>query len=402
VKPDSAAEIVAKLRDHGHEAYFVGGCVRDMVLGIEPADYDIATDALPEQVIRLFARTEPVGAKFGVVLVIHRGHPYEVATFRSDEAYVDGRRPTGVVFTNARQDVLRRDFTINGLLYDPVTREILDYVDGQADIRARVVRAIGDPLKRFEEDKLRILRGVRFGARLGYTIEPATWTAMLEMAPSIHQVSRERIRSEIVRILTEGDPARGLQLLEESALLREILPELDYTEHLKRCLKLMKPGSAPDFAMAVLLHEVPPAQIVEVLERLKFSNAESHHIVELAQSLPLFPEMENMSISAIKRFFRLNRFEDHLELERIHAIAGDGNLRAYSFASAKFRGLSPSDIAPPSLISGDDLIAEGYPPGPRFKEILMRVENEQLEGKLQSRQEALDFVRLFFPLDAGS
>jgi poly(A) polymerase len=399
VKPDSAAEIVAKLRDHGHEAYFVGGCVRDMVLGLEPADYDIATSARPEQVINLFSRTEPVGAKFGVVLVIHRGHPFEVATFRSDEAYIDGRRPSGVVFTDVRQDVLRRDFTINGLLYDPITKEILDYVGGQADIGEKVVRAIGNPQKRFEEDKLRILRAVRFGARLGYTIEPATWAAMLEMASSIHQVSRERIRSEIVRILTEGDAARGLQLLEESGLRREILPELDYSGHVKRCLTLMAPGPAPDFAMAVLLHETPLVQLRDIVQRLKFSNAESHHIVELAQSLPLFAELENMSISALKRFFRLDRFEDQLELARIHAIAGDGDLRAYTFASAKFQEWSPSDIAPDVLISGDDLIAEGYTPGPRFKEILIQVENEQLEGKLHSREEALAFIRKSYPLD---
>src|SRR5438552_16398579 len=182
MKPDSATEIVRELRSRGHEEYLVEGCVRDMVIGIEPADYDIATSAHPEQIVKMFPRTQSIGAQFGVVLVIQRGHPFEVATFRSDEAYVDGRRPTGVVFTDAKQDVLRRDFTINGLLYDPIYKEVIDYVGGQADIQAKLVRAIGDPHARFEEDKLMILRAVRFGARLGYEIEPATWEAVRFMA----------------------------------------------------------------------------------------------------------------------------------------------------------------------------------------------------------------------------
>src|SRR6266566_955510 len=196
MKPDSATEIVRELRSRGHEAYLVGGCVRDMVMAIEPADYDIATSARPEEIVEIFPRTESIGAQFGVILVIYRGHPFEVATFRSDEAYVDGRRPTGVVFTDAKQDVLRRDFTINGLLYDPLSKEVIDYVDGQADIRAKLVRAIGDPRARFEEDKLRILRAVRFGARLGYEIEAETWKAACAMAGKIHQVSSARIRDE--------------------------------------------------------------------------------------------------------------------------------------------------------------------------------------------------------------
>src|SRR5215471_4653414 len=201
MKPDSAIAIIQELRRHGHEAYLVGGCVRDMVMNIEPADYDIATSARPEQIMEIFPRTEPVGAQFGVVLVIHGGHPFEVATFRSDQAYIDGRRPTGVVFTDAKEDVLRRDFTINGLLYDPITGEVIDYVNGQADIHAKLVRAIGDPKARFEEDKLRILRAVRFGARLGYEIEAGTWKAVCAMAPKIHQVSSERVREELARIL---------------------------------------------------------------------------------------------------------------------------------------------------------------------------------------------------------
>src|SRR5438552_4761058 len=243
MKPDSATEIVRELRSRGHEAYLVGGCVRDMVMGLEPADYDIATSAKPEEIVKMFPRTESIGAQFGVILVIHRGHPFEVATFRSDEAYVDGRRPTGVVFTDAKQDVLRRDFTINGLLYDPISKEVIDYVGGQADIQAKLVRAIGDPHARFEEDKLRILRAVRFGARLGYQIEPRTWQAVVAMAPRIHQVSSERIRDEVCRILTEGRAARGFLLMEESGLAAIILPELHWTDHIENCLELVKAGS---------------------------------------------------------------------------------------------------------------------------------------------------------------
>jgi poly(A) polymerase len=402
VKPDSAVEIVQKLRGQGHEAYFVGGCVRDMVLGIEPSDYDIATAARPEQVMRIFPRTEPVGAKFGVVLVIHRGHPFEVATFRSDEAYIDGRRPTGVIFTDVKQDVLRRDFTINGLLFDPVANQILDYVSGQVDIQDKIVRAIGDPWKRFDEDKLRILRAIRFGARLGYTIDPATWAAMLDMASTIHQVSKERIRGELERILTEGNPARGVRMLDESGLLREIIPELVYDRHIDRCLGAIKPGVTPDFAVGVLLHEIPADRIAGILERLKFSKMETQHVLSLAQNLPRFGEVQKMSTSELKRFFRLPRFEDHLQLAWIHAAAGSGDFTAYDIVNSKFVGWSREEIAPHLLVTGADLIALGYSPGPRFKEILTRTEDEQLEGRLISREAALDFVRMHYPKDPPS
>lgn len=393
MKPDSAVEIVQKLREHGHEAYLVGGCVRDMVLGIEPSDYDIATSAHPDQVIRIFPRTEAIGAQFGVVLVIHRGHPFEVATFRSDDAYVDGRRPTGVSFTNAEQDVLRRDFTINGLLYDPISKEILDYVSGRQDIQDRVIRAIGDPRKRFEEDKLRVLRAVRFGARLGYTIASDTWAAVCQMAPLIHQVSSERIREEIVRILTEGEAARGVRMLEEAGLRHEILPEVHWSEQLDRALRLLIRGAAADFAMAVLLQETPPADVIRIVERLKFSRAEMQHTVSLVENLSKFVAVDQMSMSALKRFFRLQRFDDHLELARIHAVATDSDLRQYQYASAKYHGWSSAEIAPAPLISGEDLIEMGYKPGPLFKRILVRVEDEQLEGSIVSREQALDFVR---------
>lgn len=397
MKPDAAIDIVRRLRDQGHEAYLVGGCVRDMVMGIEPSDYDIATSARPEEVVKIFPRTQSVGAQFGVVLVIHNGHPYEVATFRSDEAYIDGRRPTGVVFTDAKQDVLRRDFTINGLLYDPVDRRVIDHVSGQRDIQAKVVRAIGDPRKRFEEDKLRILRAIRFGARLGYTIEPATWEAVCAMAPQIHQVSLERIRDELVRILTEGQAAHGVRMLEESGLRAQILPELKWTPHLERSLGMLKAGSTGDFAIGVLLRELNVADVQQIVERLKFSRAEMHHIAALVENLPAFSKVAHMSISSLKRFFRLARFEDHLELARIHAVAGGGDSENYAFASRKYQEWSEEDIAPRPLISGEDLMALGYTPGPLFKEILTRVEDEQLDGRLHDRSGAINFVIRHYP-----
>jgi poly(A) polymerase len=393
MKPDSAIEIIQTLRDRQYEAYLVGGCVRDMVMGLEPADYDIATSAHPEEIMKMFPRTEAIGAQFGVVLVIHHGHPYEVATFRSDEAYVDGRRPTGVVFTDAKTDVMRRDFTINGLLFDPVGKTILDYVSGQKDIEAKIVRAIGDPAKRFEEDKLRILRAIRFGARLGYSIEPETWRAVCAMAPQIHQVSIERIQGELVRILTEGQAGIGVRMLHDSGLLREALPEVLWNDHLAQCLGMLGREVESDFAMAVLLHEVPVAGVEGIMERMKFSRAEINHTICLVSRIPQFHTVRDMSVAALKRFFRLLRFEDHLELERICRTASNANLEDYSYSLKKFRGWTQEDIWPSPLITGEDLIAMEIPRGPVYKEILSIVEDEQLEGRLTDRASAIEFVK---------
>jgi poly(A) polymerase len=393
MKPDSVIEIIQELRDRQYEAYLVGGCVRDMVMGIEPADYDIATSARPEEIMKMFPRTEAIGAQFGVVLVIHHGHPYEVATFRSDEAYVDGRRPTGVVFTDAKTDVMRRDFTINGLLFDPVGKTILDYVSGQKDIEAKIVRAIGDPARRFEEDKLRILRAIRFGARLGYTIESETWKAVCAMAPQIHQVSVERIQGEIVRILTEGQAGIGLQMLHDSGLLHEVLPEVQWNGHLAQCLGMLERGVASELAMAVLLHEVLVSDVLSIMERLKFSRLEINHTVCLVTRIPQFHTVQDMSVAALKKFFRLPHFEDHMEIERICRTVSDADLKNYEFALKKFRGWTPEDIWPEPLITGEDLIAMGIPPGPVYKVILSVVEDEQLEGRLTARESAIEFVK---------
>ena len=392
MKPDSAIAIIRQLRSKGHEAYLVGGCVRDMVMNIEPSDYDIATSAPPVEIMKIFPHTEPIGAQFGVVLVIHRGHPFEVATFRSDDAYVDGRRPTAVSFTDAKTDVLRRDFTINGLLYDPEEQRVIDYVSGQADIRDRIVRAIGDPQKRFSEDKLRLLRAIRFGARLGYSIEPATWEAVRRMAPEIKRVSAERIREELARILTEGQAATGFRLLEESGILPEVLPAVSWSPHLERCLGMIPDRAAVDFAFGVLLHDVSPEKVPLIAEDLKLSGAEAQHVHSLVQGLPQFRALSSEPVRAIKRFLRRPRIEDYVELARICATAGDGDLGAYDFASDRLRQWPPQELAPVPLVSGDDLIAMGFSPGRLFKEILTKIEDEQLEGRLTSRRQALDFI----------
>ena len=364
-----------------------------MVMGLEPADYDIATSARPEEIVRIFPRTESIGAQFGVILVIHHGHPFEVATFRSDEAYIDGRRPTGVVFTDAKQDVLRRDFTINGLLYDPLTKEVIDYVNGRADIQAKLVRAIGDPHARFEEDKLRILRAIRFGARLGYEIEAETWEAVSTMAGKIHQVSSERVRDELSRILTEGQAARGFRLLDESGLRTELLPELDWTEQIERSLEFLSRGVDADFAMAVLLRNTAVSSVEKIVQRLKFSRAEMHHIVALVENLPRFSQVREMSIASLKRFFRLNRFGDHIELARIHRLAAHQQLSDVNFVLNRRAEWKDYDIFPNPLVTGSDLITMGFRPGPVFKEILTRIEEEQLEGCLADRDQALEFIR---------
>jgi poly(A) polymerase len=305
---------------------------------------------------------------------------------------VDGRRPTSVSFTNAQTDVLRRDFTINGLLYDPIEGHVIDYVSGQADIRDRIVRAIGDPQKRFAEDKLRLLRAIRFGARLGYSIESETWAAVRRMAPEIRRVSAERIREELARILTEGNAAVGFRLLHESGMLPQILPAVTWNLHLERCLDHLPREAAVDFAFGVLLHDVSLANVRSIVEDLRMSGVEGQHVISLVQGLPNFRSLPSEPDHVVKRFLRQPRFEDHVELARICAIAGAGDLLGYDFAVEKRRQWSAEDIAPAPLVSGNDLISMGFSPGPLFKEILTRVEDEQLDGRLTTAQQALDFI----------
>jgi poly(A) polymerase len=475
-----AAAIVRTLREHGHQAYFAGGCVRDLLLGREPADYDVATDATPPQVMQIFPETYAVGEQFGVVLVPftadttkdtkeHEGDEpartdlfegrvvpgaiggsgklrylflppslrksIEVATFRSDLGYSDGRHPDEVRFSrDPREDVLRRDFTVNGMMLDPETNEVLDFVGGRADLQAGIIRAIGDPERRFAEDKLRMLRAVRFAARFDYTIEPATLAAIQKLASQIHQVSAERVRDELTKMLTEGRARRAFQLLDQTGLLAEVLPEIsamkgveqppqfhpegDVFVHTLLLLEKLPAGVSKTLGWGALLHDVgkPPTFRVapdrirfdghvdigvklaaEICRRLRFSNDETDQILALVENHMRFGHVWQMKESTLKKFLRLPAFDEHLELHRIDCLSSHGQLDVYNYAQQQLRTMPPEAIRPKPLLSGDDLIAAGYEPGPRFKEILGAVEDAQLEGRLTSRESAMEYVRREFP-----
>ena len=445
----AAREIVLALRAAGCQAYFAGGCVRDMLLGIVPNDFDVATSATPDVVMGIFKKTYSVGAHFGVVLVCtpvgEDGEiATEVATFRHDGAYSDGRRPDAVRFsTDPREDVLRRDFTINGMLLDPVVLEetedagaaTLDYVGGCEDLRAKVLRAIGDPALRFAEDKLRMLRGVRFAARLEFAIEPRTWAAMRAAAAEIGQVSCERIRDELSLMLTEGHARRAFELLDETGLLAQVLPEAvkmhgvrqppqfhpegDVWVHTMLLLEKLKTGVAPALAWAALLHDIgkpatfrPPdpnkpgdrirfaghvevgVRIAEViLGRLRFSNEETEQIVALVKNHMRFGDILQMRESTLKRFLRLPKFDEHLALHWMDVTSAHGDLRLYDFAKERYETAPVEEMRPKLLVTGRDLIAAGYRPGPEFKGMLEAAEDAQLEGVVGTIDEGMALIR---------
>jgi tRNA nucleotidyltransferase/poly(A) polymerase len=434
-----AIAVAADLRSRGFQAWLVGGCVRDLILGREPSDYDISTDARPEDLLRLFPRAQLVGAQFGVVLV----NGVEIATFRSDHSYADGRHPGRVVFeTDPKQDVLRRDFTINALLLDPsaldsslscdsLYSQVVDYVDGLADLRAGVVRAIGDPEQRFQEDHLRMLRAVRFAARFRFEIEPATLAAIQKLHTQILRVSPERIRDELVRILTEGEARRGFELLDASGLLVDILPEIsamkgveqppefhpegDVWTHTLIMLEGLQSPSAT-LALGVLLHDVGKPGTFriagrirfdghvelgeriarELLNRLRFSNAEIDQVIALIANHMRFSHVHQMRESTLKRMLRLPAFDEHLELHRLDCSSSHGHLDNYEFAKTKFEQSAPEELRPPRLVTGNDLIAAGYAPGPDFSRMLEVAEDAQLEARIQSKEEGLELVRSTF------
>ena len=425
-----AIAIASELRSRGHQAWLVGGCVRDLVLGREPKDYDIATDARPEEVLALFPRAQLVGAQFGVVLV----DGVEVATFRSDHSYEDGRHPSEVVFEkDPRQDVLRRDFTINALLLDPLdlNSAVVDFVGGLADLRAGIIRAIGNPQQRFEEDHLRMLRAVRFAARFHFEIEPATLAAIQQLHANILRVSPERIRDELVRILIEGGARRGFELLDATGLLKDVLPEVaamkgvaqppqfhpegDVWTHTLIMLEGLRAPS-PALALGVLLHDVgkPGTFRVadrirfdghvelgeriarEILNRLRFSNAEIEQVIALIANHMRFSHVHQMRESTLKRMLRLNRFDEHLELHRLDCASSHGHLENYEFAKTKFEQAAPEELRPPRLVTGDDLIAAGYRPGPEFSRMLEAAEDAQLEARIHSKEDGLELVRAAF------
>src|SRR5580704_15932152 len=429
----TAVQIAAELRAHGFQAWLVGGCVRDLLLKREPADYDIATDANPGQLIEMFPKAQLVGARFGVVLV----DGVEVATFRSDHSYVDGRHPVEVRFeSNAKQDVLRRDFTINALLLDPalasspneLASHVVDYVGGLNDLSKGVIRAIGDPERRFEEDHLRMLRAVRFAARFGFEIEPATMAAIRRLHDRIARVSPERIRDELVRILTEGAARRGLELLDTSGLLSDILPEVTAMKGVEQPPKFHPEGDvwthtlmmldglrspAATLALGVLLHDVGKPGTFRIAERIRFDG----HVekgIEIAHALLTrlrfpndvvagaealianhmkFMETPRMRESTLKRFMRMPDFEEHMVLHWLDCSSSHGHLDNYEFVRKKQAEVPPEELKPTPLLTGKDLIAAGYRPGPLFGIVLGEIEDAQLEGRISTAEEALGIAR---------
>jgi poly(A) polymerase len=456
LKPSSpqyraALAIVRRLREAGHQAHFAGGCVRDLLLGVAPKDYDVATSATPEEIIALFPnqKTFTVGAHFGVVLVCELVDgaeiATEVATFRNDGVYSDGRRPDAVRFSSdAREDVQRRDFTINGMLLDPVAYEatgdlgssVLDYVGGRDDLARGVVRAIGDPKLRYAEDKLRMLRAVRFAARLNFSLDVS---GIRCKAAEINQVSAERIRDELTRILTEGGARRGFELLYQLGLLARILPEVvrmrgvaqspdfhpkgDVWTHTMLMLEKLPAGSSATLAWGALLHDIgkpatyqPPNPAIpgdrihfnghvevgvriaeEILARLRFSNDDTAQIVALVKNHMRFGDVLRMKQSTLKRFLRLPRFEEHLELHRLDASSSHGGMKLYDFARTQYEAEPAEEHRPAPLLTGSDLIVAGYQPSPQFKAMLALAEDAQLEGAATTREQALALVQAQFP-----
>jgi poly(A) polymerase len=446
----AAQSIAAALRNAGYEAYLAGGCVRDLLLNLDPKDYDVATSATPDTVLQLFPEKKAltVGAHFGVVLICEPdGIHTEVATFRHDGSYSDGRRPDTVQFSSSpREDVLRRDFTINGMLLDPAVFDetgdaaaaTLDYVHGREDLTAHIIRAIGDPIRRFTEDKLRMLRAVRFAARLGFAIDPATATAIRQLASQITVVSPERIRDELTLILTEGGARPGFEFLDTLGLLPHILPEIsklrgvqqppeyhpegDVWVHTLLLLEKLPPQPSPSLAWGALLHDVgkpatfrapDPAnpddrirfnghvevgvRIAEqILQRLHFSNEESEQIVALVKNHMRFGDVMHMRESTLKRFLRLPHFNEHLALHRIDCLSSHADLSLYNFAKQKYETAPIETLQPKPLLTGRELIAAGYQPGPRFKKMLEAAEDAQLEGLIATPDEALRLIQVRF------
>jgi poly(A) polymerase len=447
---DFSKTIIQTLRHHGFQAYLAGGCVRDLLLKREPADFDVATSATPAQVMDLFPDTYAVGAQFGVVLVplpeseregtaenaIPKAQAVEVATFRRDLGHADGRHPDEVRFSqDPREDVVRRDFTINGMMLDPVSGNVLDFVGGRADLEAKLIRAIGDPDRRFVEDKLRTLRAVRFASRFEYEIEAETLAAIQRRACEIQAVSRERVRDELTKMLTEGQARRAFLLLDETGLLKEVLPEIsamkgvaqppeyypegDVFVHTLLLLENLPYPCPPTLAWGALLHDVgkpatfrvAPDRIrfdrhvevgvkiaEEICERLRFSNHDAAQVLALVDNHMRFGHVWRMKESTLKKFMRLPGFDQHLALHRADSLASHRNLSTHHFLQKKLREIPSEQIRPAALITGVDLIAAGYIPGPRFREILETVEDAQLEGRLHSHASALEFVRREFPV----
>ncbi|MEK0444713.1 MAG: hypothetical protein RLZZ399_34 [Verrucomicrobiota bacterium] len=432
----AARSVVARLQEAGHEALYAGGCVRDMLRNVAPHDYDIATSARPKQVQALFRRTVAVGAQFGVVCVLDGKLEFQVATFRADGAYHDGRHPDSVVFSGAEEDARRRDFTINGMFYDPVREILRDYVGGQRDLELRVVRAIGAPAQRFAEDRLRMLRAVRFATVLGFEVDPETWQAIQNHAAHLGEVSAERIREEFVKIMLSPARVRGFDLLDSSGLLRQILPEMealkgceqppqfhpegDVWVHTRLMLSLLPESVSIPLVLSVLLHDIAKpatysfdpvagrirfsgheklgAEMTEsILQRLRFPRKETDDTVACVANHMAFKDVQQMRTARLRRFLARPTIQDELSLHRVDCAGSSGDLSNYHFLLEKMEEFSREPLIPPPLLSGKDLIQSGYKPGPVFKEILEAVETRQLEGGFSSAEEALAWVKEQFP-----
>lgn len=426
----SAFAIAERLRHRGFTAYFAGGCVRDFLMGREPKDVDIATSALPEDVEKTFPRTVPVGKQFGVILVMDGELSFEVATFRTEGGYQDGRHPTQVRFTGPQEDASRRDFTVNGLFFDPEAGKVIDYVGGQLDLQAGLLRAIGNPDTRFEEDKLRLMRAVRFASSLKFQIDGPTWDAVRRWSPEIHCVSPERIRDELVRTLTRSGAERGFQLLSDSGLMKEILPEIeamkgvmqapeyhpegDVFTHTKIMLEKMREPTVT-LAMSVLLHDVakPVTQSLdshgrirfnshaaagarmarELMKRLRFSNDEIDKVVSAVEQHLTFKDVMNMREGKLKLFISRPNFDEELELHRLDSLSASGNLQNYEFIREKLKAFADEPLRPKPLLSGHDLIALGVKPGRGMKPLLDEAYELQLEKKINSAEEAVAWAK---------
>jgi len=426
---EKAIFVVERLRQEGFEAFFAGGCVRDMLLDKAPQDYDIATSARPEDIQRVFTETIPVGAQFGVILVLVDGEPFEVASFRHDGPYLDGRRPSHVRYGSLQEDIFRRDFTINGMIYDPVEDRVIDLVEGRKDLERRTIRAIGDAQQRFEEDRLRMIRAVRFAAGLNFAIEPLTFDAIKQLAATITQISWERIGEEVTRILTEGGARRGFELLDETGLLEVLLPEIAALKGSQQSpdfhpegdvfahtMLLLSHLDAPTETLAYgcLLHDVAKpvcarqeaqritfyghtekgAQMAEeILKRLKRGRAVWERVSYLTRNHLRHVQAPHMRLSTLKRFLREDGIDELLELARIDALSSNGDLQYYQFCKERLAELKVEEIRPAPLVRGDDLIAMGFKPGPVFADILRQVEDAQLGGEITSREEALEWIQ---------
>ncbi len=425
---DKAIGIVKRLRDEGYESYLAGGCVRDMLLGKTPQDYDISTNAKPDEIAKIFPKTIPVGAQFGVLLVMIESEAFEVASFRHDGPYLDGRRPTHVRYGSLQEDILRRDFTINGMVYDPITGQIIDLVGGREDLERKLVRAIGNPRSRFEEDRLRMVRAVRFAASLDFTIESETFDAIRELAPTVKQISWERIGEEITRILTEGGAKRGFELLDWTGLLKILLPEIEAMKGVEQSPDYHPEGDVFTHTMLTLSHLDSPTETLaygcllhdvakpvcirrdehrltfyghtekgaemaeELLKRLKRSRATWERVAYLVRNHLRHVQAPQMRLSTLKRFLGEDGIDELLELTRIDALSANGDLQHYRFCKQKLTELEEEEIHPEPLLRGRDLIAMGFSPGPTFHIILKQVEEAQLGGELSSREEAMEWV----------